>query len=294
MYKLMFLDMDGTLLKNDKTISHQNILAIKAAQKKGVKIVLCTGRPLEGIQRYLKELNLINKNEYSITCSGALVQNNTGDSLISKSFLTTSDLEYLYKMAQFLNIDLSFYSRGKFSVYNHNLYALFDSKVNSSNYEVCQFEEILKNNEISKVNLINEHKGALEDYVKLFGLDTSAYQDFTFKNNSNTDLFVNEYSLPFYLLETFSVLKLCDYSYEVINKKVNKGVGVHKLSEFLNIPLDEIICIGDSGNDLHMINCAGLGVAMGNADNNIKSAANFITLTNEENGVAHVIENFIL
>ena len=81
---------------------------------------------------------------------------------------------------------------------------------------------------------------------------------------------------------------------EFLDKTVNKGTGVKLLAEKLNIRQDEIICIGDAENDIHMIEFAGLGVAMGNAFDNVKRAADFITKTNEEDGVAHVIDKFIL
>lgn len=294
MYKLLFLDMDGTLLSNNKTISSENKLAIKAAQDKGVKIVLCTGRPLEGITSYLNQLDLMNISDYSITSSGGMIMNNACGNIISRCFFNAEALKYLCSMAQFLNLDLSFYSNGKISVYRHNLYSYLDSVVNSSIYEVQKLEDIFKNTEISKVNLINEHKGALKDYAKLFGLDTSSYNSFAFRENPNVNIFSDISNLPFYLLENFSVLKLSNCSYEVLNKGTNKGTSVKTLSNHLNISLNEVICIGDSGNDEHMIHCAGLGVAMGNAQDKIKAVANYVTLSNEENGVAHVIEKFIL
>ncbi len=74
MYKLIALDMDGTLLNNKKTISKENKEAIKAAISKGSKVVLATGRPLKGIEKYLKELDLINNGDYAIAFNGALVQ----------------------------------------------------------------------------------------------------------------------------------------------------------------------------------------------------------------------------
>ena len=74
MYKLVALDMDGTLLREDKTISKENFQAIQRARKKGVKVVLATGRPIKGINRYLEELNLLTEDDYAVAFNGAVVQ----------------------------------------------------------------------------------------------------------------------------------------------------------------------------------------------------------------------------
>ena len=79
-----------------------------------------------------------------------------------------------------------------------------------------------------------------------------------------------------------------------LNKEVNKGVGVEMLAKHMGITLDQVITMGDAGNDLHMIECAGMGVAMGNAFEEVKKAANYITDTNENDGVAKAIEHLVL
>lgn len=254
--------MDGTLLKNDESISNENKRAIKAATEKGVKIVLCTGRPINGIKRYLSDLNLIDSNQYSITCTGAHIQNNTGDKIISQSFFNYSNLEYLYNMAEDLNIDLCFYSDGKFSVYRNNLYGTLESIVNASEYNMTELKDIITKCNVLKVNLINESQESLEYYLKHFGIDTSSYSNFNFRKNYDKNILLNDSGLPQYFYENFSVLKICDYSFEVLSKDTNKGSGVKKLCQYLDIPVSQVICIGDSPNDLDMLNCAGLSVAM--------------------------------
>jgi Cof subfamily protein (haloacid dehalogenase superfamily) len=83
-------------------------------------------------------------------------------------------------------------------------------------------------------------------------------------------------------------------NFEVMNRDVSKGSAVKTLAEFYNIPTDEIICIGDNENDISMIKYAGLGIAMGNGTDEVKKAAGFVTLTNENDGVAYAVEKFIL
>lgn len=298
MYKLLALDMDGTLLRKDATISEKSINAIGAARKKGIKVVLCTGRPLEGIEKYLHILNLVNNDDYSVTCTGAVVQNNTKDKLISNICIGEEDLRFLYNMARQLDLDISFLGNGKYSVskeISENLYTIMESKTNSSLYEVVNFETILKYNYINKATLINEHQSVAKELFKSTYTNISKYNDFRFREKKfNKELFVTKNNLPTELLERFTAVAVSNYALEVTSKEANKGIAVERLCDYLNIPINEAICIGDSGNDIHMIQSGAFGVAMGNATEELKKAADYITLTNDEDGVAHVIEKFIL
>jgi hypothetical protein len=100
--------------------------------------------------------------------------------------------------------------------------------------------------------------------------------------------------LPEEVYKKYTVVQSAPFFLEFLDKSVNKGTGVKALADSLGINKNEVICIGDAGNDIHMIQYAGLGVAMGNAFSELKKVANYITYTNEEDGVAHVINKFIL
>ncbi len=100
--------------------------------------------------------------------------------------------------------------------------------------------------------------------------------------------------LPKEVGEKYNLAKSTPYFFEVINKESNKGLGLKALADYLNVDKDEIIAVGDAGNDLDMIEFAGLGVAMENGHSNVKEAANYITKSNNEDGVAEVVKKFIL
>ncbi len=100
--------------------------------------------------------------------------------------------------------------------------------------------------------------------------------------------------LPKELYDKYTIVRSAPFFLEFLNKKVNKGFGVRLLAEKLGIKPSEVICIGDAENDIHMIEFAGLGVAMGNAFPEVKKKADYVTKTNEEDGVAHVIKKFVL
>ena len=99
--------------------------------------------------------------------------------------------------------------------------------------------------------------------------------------------------LPANIYQQYSILRSAPYFIEILNTNVNKGNAVQKIAEHLKITPEKIMCIGDQDNDLAMLQYAGLGVAMGNAPEEIKKVAKFITLSNKEHGVAVAINKFI-
>jgi len=100
--------------------------------------------------------------------------------------------------------------------------------------------------------------------------------------------------LPQVAPQNYTILNSAPYYLEILNKKVNKGTGVHALAQQLHLTQDEIMAIGDQENDLAMIEYAGTGVAMGNAIDSVIAVSQFVTKTNAEDGVAHAIEKFVL
>lgn len=100
--------------------------------------------------------------------------------------------------------------------------------------------------------------------------------------------------IPKELFEEYNIIRSVDFMLEFMKKGCNKAIGIEKLADHLGISREEIVAIGDAINDKEMIEYAGLGVAMGNAEDEIKMLANFITKSNEEDGVAYVIDKFIV
>ena len=265
MYKLIAIDMDGTLLRNDKTISKENFDAIQNARKNNVKVVLATGRPVRGIERYLKELNLVGEDEYAVTFNGALVQTTDGEHIIAKTLLTLEDLHYLYNLSKELKVNIHAHTSEECITPKSSKYSLLEAELNSIPLKEVDFDHLGNNTTIAKVMFIDDEK-ILDRVIQ---------------------------SLPQEIYEKYTVMRSMPYFLEFLNKKSNKGTGVKLLSEKLGIKQEEIICAGDADNDKHMIEYAGLGVAMGNADDKIKELANFVTKSNEDNGIAYLIDKFI-
>lgn len=294
MYKLLAIDMDGTLLNDNKKISKENILAIKKATQLGVKVVIASGRTIQGIEKYLEKLDLVSDDNYCVVCSGALVMNNTNEKVIQSSPLSYDEFKYVFNLVKELHITLNMYSDERILINSRNYYSEFDAIANNIPLEIKDFNSLDKDTLITKIMLINEDLSIVEEMQSLFPsiiLDGNKLQA---KESFNRELFKDMSKLPQEFLENFTVSKVTPFNVEVMKKNISKRTGLEKIANELKIKPHEIICIGDSGNDKEMIQYAGLGVAMGNAFPEIKEIADYITYSNEDNGVAHVIDKFIL
>lgn len=267
-YKLIALDIDGTLLNTSHQVTEKVKEAIQKCKELGVKVVLCSGRPLKGVQQFLELLNLKEEGDYVCTFNGALVQNAYTGEILSHLTLGYEDLCELKELCNEIGFRSHFYDIKYIYTFNKDIsdYTIMEAFLTESHLNVSTIDEIPTDFIMSKF-LISDHPEILDE--KIAKIPEELYEKYTIVR-----------SMPFYL--------------EILNKNANKGVGIKLLAEKLGIKQEEIICVGDAGNDLHMIEYAGLGVAMGNATAEIKNIANYITKTNDEDGVAHVIDKFIL
>jgi len=266
MYKLIAVDMDGTLLNEDKKITKHTKDVISQAKKIGKKVVLSTGRPLKGVRRYVEELNLLDEDDYVITFNGALVQSTKDENIILDIPLSYEDYAELYKVSQELGV---------------NIHALTDKSVlTPKNNEYTQIE--IRINQIPLIESPVEEVEPDTLIVKVMFIDKPELLDQAFAN------------LPQWVLDKYTIVRSTPYFLEFLDLRVNKGIGVSAVAEKLGLTKEEVICVGDAENDLAMIEYAGLGVAMGNATEQIKKVADYITRSNAEEGVAHVIEKFML
>lgn len=267
MYKIIALDMDGTLLNGEKKVTDKTKKALELARDNGVKVVLSSGRPIDGLKAYLNELNLIGNDEYVLSYNGCLVQETKSEKIIYEKGLTGEDLLYIYQLSCKYNVNIHAFSptRGLITP-KISKYTEVEAQINGIDINVCDFNEIDKDESIIKIMLIDEPE-ILDKAIE---------------------------KLPKEVGEKYNLAKSTPYFFEIINKESNKGIGLKALSDYLGVDSNEVIAVGDAGNDLDMIEYAGLGVAMANGHKEVKDAANYITKSNEEDGVAVVVEKFIL
>ncbi|KXG78008.1 Cof-type HAD-IIB family hydrolase [Thermotalea metallivorans] len=294
MYKLLAVDMDGTLLDHKQEISEENKRAIQRAMEKGVKIVISSGRAITGIERYIEELGLLGEEDYSVTCSGACVINNAQTKILEEKYISYDEFQYVFEVARKYNIYLNIYTENRILVHWDNYSTRIDSAANRLPMEIVDFHNLDKDVKIMKMTLINEDASIKEELLSVYPNIPVSDIDLPTRDKFDKRLFADAKKFLGAFSEKFTLLKTTPYHIEVLSKETNKGAGVQRVADIFDIKPEEIICIGDSGNDRHMIEYAGLGIAMGNASPELKKAADYVTLSNQENGVAHVIEKFIL
>lgn len=268
MIKLVAIDLDGTLLNSHKEISQKNKDVLAQAKAAGVKIVLCTGRPLAAIEVYLETLDLRDNGDYSITFNGGLVQKNDTGEIIEKALMPLEDIHDLYQLAAELNVPLDILSDGLVlqlptSLENRSLYSQLN---NLLTFEAAELQHLTADKIYNKAVVAID-----EDYL---------------------DEQISKIPATFY--DRYEIIKTRSNLLEFMPKGITKAYGISLLARDLDIKQEEIMTIGDEENDLPMIEYAGLGVAMENAVASVKALADVITATNDNDGVAQAVEKFVL
>ena len=271
MIKLIAIDMDGTLLNEKKHIDKAQKEAIHEAIEAGIKIVLCTGRPLYGILPFYEELGLseLDSEGYVILNNGCSIHKTKDWKLIDQVNFTSDDIEYLYKFSESYDIN--------FTLVNDTYYFNIGRKPTDELIKDAEFVF----SDITDISL-EEAKSGKHKIMKIMFLgDPEIMANFQEKNE---DIIKSKYS---------GVLSQ-SYVYEVFPKDNNKGIGLKKLAEKLGIKQEEVMAIGDGNNDIEMFEYANYSVAMKNATELAKKAAKYETDSNENDGVAKAIRKYAL
>lgn len=263
MYKLVALDMDGTLLNQNQKINDRVKKAIASAREKGVKVILSSGRGFKGIEKYVKELGL---DELVMSLNGAVVTDASGNNTVFSIHMEPEITRRIIELQREYGVFSIYFEGMKMYVEEMNEKALY-----FSNFEgvkvlpVGNMLEFYNSQPIGKMLMIGDH----EEFVM--------FRERLLKE------------LGQYINATFSAPNFL----EAYSINVSKGIILHKVAEYYGLKREEVIAIGDGENDISMIEYAGLGVAMENAMDSVKKAADLVTKSNVEDGVARVIEKYI-
>ena len=271
MIKLIAIDMDGTLLNEKKHIDKAEKEAIHEAIEAGIKIVLCTGRPLYGILPFYEELGIseLDSEGYVILNNGCSIHKTKDWKLIDQVNFTSDDIEYLYKFSESYDIN--------FTLVNDTYYFNIGRKPT---------DELIKDagfvfSDITDISL-EEAKSGKHKIMKIMFLGNPEIMANFQEKNENI------------IKSKYSGVLSQSYVYEVFPKDNNKGTGLKKLAEKLGIKQEEVMAIGDGNNDIEMFEYANYSVAMKNATELAKKAAKYETDNNENDGVAKAIRKYAL
>ena len=267
MYKLLAVDMDGTLLNSNRTISKGNKEAIRKVIEKGVKVVITSGRGLKGLDNFLNEVNLRGENQYLIANNGGTIYRTSDFECIDYKGLNGRDLVKAHALSKEIGLNMIAYTHKGAIAAEESEFTRFEKEYVGYTVKILDFNSDIKaDDEITKI-LFSQTEELLAK--KMLEIPKEFYSE-------------------------YNVVKTMPIVLEVMNKDCNKGYGVKVLADKLGIKKEEIICIGDQANDIEMITYAGLGIAMGNAIEELKDIAQYITSDNDNDGVAKAIEKFIL
>lgn len=266
-YEILVLDIDGTLTNSEKKISETTYNAIMAVQERGHTVVLASGRPTPGILPLAKQLKLDEYGGYILSYNGAKIIHCSTNEIIYQKTLPLELLPEIYDSAIEYNLGLMTYEDETILVGTEiDSYIELESRINGIPYrKIDNFVDYV-DFDINKCLMTadGDYLATIEPLMKeKFGHILSIYR-----------------SEPFFL--------------ELMPQNIDKAHSLELLLDHLGLSREQMISCGDGYNDLSMIQYAGMGVAMANARDIVKESADYITHSNDHDGVAHVIHEFML
>lgn len=265
--KVLVLDIDGTLTNSKKEITDATKRSIQDILQRGHQVILASGRPTYGMKGCEKALELSTYGGYLLSFNGAKVIDCRSQEVVYQQILPQNMVAEMYGFAKANGCGLMTYQGDRIiTAFSPDEYILLDTRVNGMKAELAEDFVEYVNFDVNKC-LLTVDPDKADAYVKQlsgqYGDVISVYR-----------------SEPFYI--------------EIMPLNVDKAATLDKLLPMIGGRREDTICCGDGFNDISMIRYAGLGVAMGNAQQRVKDAADYITDTNDNDGLIRVIEEFIL
>lgn len=262
--KLLMLDMDGTLLTNDKNVTDKTRECLLGLKGRNIKIGIATGRPVFNVKRAMIKHNLVGIIDYVVGLNGVEIGDLQSDTIQLQQRITadmTRDICYKIK-----DTDLNMVTYR----YQEGAYARFDEPrvhrlCNNLQLPLIVYDFVNDEQIWNKVLITRNYPFTKEECEWLVSLNNEQYHGFI----TDIDCF------------------------EIVNSKVSKASGIQVLCNQMGITMDEVMAFGDSGNDTDMLASVGISVAMGNASNEVKRIAKYETLTNEEDGIVYFVEKYL-
>lgn len=267
MKKILVLDIDGTLTNSQKIITKNTKNAIIDAMKRGHKVMLASGRPTPGMKKYAEELKLADYDGYLLSFNGGKIIHCHTGKIIYQKILPTSVVSTLYEYA--VN-----HQCGLITYMNDDIILATDKD------EFIEIESKINGMQCRKVeNFV--------DYVSQYNLNKMLMT----ANPDKAEIYVKELQEKY--KDILSIYRSEPFFIEIMPKNVDKAASLDKILADMNLTREDTICCGDGFNDKSMIEYAGVGVAMENAQPVVKEVADYITKSNDEDGIVEVIDKFI-
>lgn len=261
--KIAFVDIDGTLSNSERKISLETTEAVKSAKGKGLIVVLSSGRNNRYVCNASKNANASN---YIIACNGAEIFDYENNISIKTNKISEDKIKVIWEFCEENNIGCILNSR--------------NNRFCNKNYFIEEEDKIL----IDNITNINED---------IFQMVTFGYE---YEKMQELEKLINSINLNIANPSQSYLEKNClnhHFFFDVTNNYISKGKAIKELLEYLNLKKENAIGFGDHINDFDLFDAVGFKIAMGNANSKLKEKADFITLSNDEHGVAYFLNNFI-
>jgi Cof subfamily protein (haloacid dehalogenase superfamily) len=262
---MVITDMDGTLLNNEHRITERNLLTIKKLKENNIKFAIATGRGKEPLCEFLNEYKILDRVDYIIHMNGVSFYNMKTGKSYDFDFMDEDIINHIYNSFKDCNISFVVHESNTVLCNKRTKYTDLECQVNKYEFkEVPDFAKII-NKKYPKLMLIGEKDILDEINEKLTELSSGAFNFFRSHENF----------------------------LEIVKNDVSKGTALAKLCSLENICMSNVMAFGDNLNDLDMIKYAGLGIAVDNANEELKSQARFVTKSNIEDGFAHACREIL-
>lgn len=264
MIKMIALDLDGTLLTSDKKISERNEHELKSLANQGIKIVLCTGRPINAIWKYIEQLGLTDPDDFTITFNGALVIQNPQRRVLTQQGMNKQQLELLHSFGADHRLPLDVLD--------------FEAVYPLTDLTPSIYQQMLN----AKIDFIPTDFQQLtsQSYSKAVMADQPEILDQAFAQ------------LTPEMFSHYHIVRSQPKILEFLDHDMDKAVGLKALLAHYNWTFDNLMTFGDAENDLGMLKAAQVGVVMDNGLPEIKAQGTDVTLTNDQDGVAVFLEKY--
>ncbi len=265
--KLIALDIDGTLTNDEKKITKETKDTLIEMQEKGVRVMLASARPAPGLLEMARQLQLEKYHGILMAYNGGRVVDASNGQVLSEIHMDLEKTKKLLRFLETLPVTVIIDDSVKFYVTDvHGYKVEYEFKNNGMDcVEVDNLANFLNFSPVKLLLSVDPEK-ILEVQAKI-------------KEHMDDDLVVVR-TAPFYL--------------EIVPASINKGKGVIDVCKELGIELTDVAAFGDSENDIPMLEVAGCGVAMANAEDVVKKSANIVTLSNNEDGIAYAIKKYLI
>lgn len=262
-YRVIALDLDGTLTNNQKEVTAATKEALDNAMEQGARLVLASGRPVYGIVPVAKSLELDSKGGYILAYNGGQIIDCKTNEVLYSQYLPSDVIPLLYEYAK---------SKG---------YALLGYKGNEI---ITESPDDIYVKEESHINKMNVRK------VDVLTDELDAKPTKLLMTGDPKDMLKAEEELREAVKDRIDVYRSAPFFMELVPKGIDKAKSLTRLLAQLNLTPKDMMAFGDGYNDLSMLRLAGMGVAMANAAPEVRAEADFVTLSNEEDGVAHALK----